>query len=100
LPADAQYQRLSFVKVPKYFSTTIFPSFKMINALELLLPTKFVSESILSGHQPKVRGEIVSHPLPINGGKYVAWAFNETSIEKILKIKILFLIASRVSLFT
>ena len=32
-PADAQYQMLSWVKLPKYFSSTILPSLRMINAL-------------------------------------------------------------------
>jgi hypothetical protein len=36
LPAEAQYHRLSFVKLPKYFSMTILPFFNIIMPLELV----------------------------------------------------------------
>src|SRR6478752_6129077 len=49
-PADAQYQLLSLVNVPKYFSNTIFPSFNTRNPLVLFVSRKSYKESILSAH--------------------------------------------------
>lgn len=74
LPADAQYQRLSCVKVPKYCSITILPSFNTINAFVLVVPKKVTKGGICSSHHPKVAGVMVCHVLPVVGGKYNVWA--------------------------
>ena len=70
LPADAQYQILSLVKVLKYFSITIFPSFKTIKAFEFSFSKKLYNESISGKHQPNDEGETVSQlALKLKGGK-------------------------------
>jgi hypothetical protein len=71
LPADAQYQRLWLVKVPKYCSKTIFPSFKIINPLVFSCSRKVYRLFILSGHHSSVAGSVVSQvAVELIGGKY------------------------------
>jgi hypothetical protein len=67
-PAEAQYQSESSVKVPKYFSKTILPSFKMINPLVFFCSRKSYKLSILLEHQFNVVGLKVSQSCGDAGG--------------------------------
>jgi hypothetical protein len=71
LPAEAQYQTLSMVKVPKYLSTTTLPLYKMIKALVFFPCKKFMVLFRADVFQPNAVGLSMSHVVPEIGGKYM-----------------------------
>ena len=91
LPADAQYHELSCVKVPKYSSITILPSFNTMNALVLLLCRNSRSAGISSVHHPNVAGSVLSHVSPVVGGKYNSWANNNTGAHRRERVRLRFM---------